>query len=42
LYIVYGAYMGDTTQFEKARNMLRIIVDVSLSIATCLSTLSDC
>lgn len=31
LYIVYGVYMGDITQFEKARNMLRVVVDVGIS-----------
>lgn len=33
--------MGDTTQFEKVKNMLRTIVDVSLLIATYVSISSN-
>jgi hypothetical protein len=29
LYIIYGAYACDTAQFEKAKQMLRQLVDVS-------------
>jgi hypothetical protein len=38
LYIIYGAFMSDRTQFEKAKQMLRTLVDVSIASSSVVSS----